>query len=70
MQQIELTNKDCVLFLKFRENQSNFEKMLEMGVFEKDNISVTVYFDKFSSIRAVDKTKRITCNYKKVLQFV
>ena len=42
--------------------------MIEMGVFEKDNIQVTLYFDKFSSIRAIDKTKRITCNDKKSLQ--
>ena len=65
---IELTNEDAILFRKFREHQTNFSKMLEMGVFEKDNIQVTLFFDRFSSIRAIDKTKRIICNDKKVLQ--
>ena len=68
MQAIELTNEECLSFRKFREYQTIFEKMIEMGVFEKDNIQVTLYFDKFSSIRAIDKTKRITCNDKKSLQ--
>jgi hypothetical protein len=65
---VELTDEDAVLFRLFREHQTNFEKMVEMGVFEKDNIQVTLFFNKFSSLTAIDKTKRVTLNNKKRLQ--
>lgn len=66
---IELSNADAKLFLLFREHQTSFSKMVEMGVFEKDNISVVLYFDKFSSLRAIDKTKRLVVNDKQGLKF-
>lgn len=62
---VELTNEDAELFKIFRQFQDTFLKMIELGVFEKDNIQVSLYFDKFSSLRAIDKTKRLCVNYKK-----
>ena len=62
--QVELTEEDAKLFLIFRRHQNNFVKMIQMGVFDDGIIQATLYFDKFSSIRAVDKTKRVLCNNK------
>jgi len=67
-QTIELSNHDAAMFILFRKHQTKFQKMLEMGVFDDGIIQTTIYFDKFSSIRAVDNTKRIMCNPKKDLQ--
>lgn len=65
---IEITEDISNQWKDFMKYHQVFSKMVELGVFEKDNISVTLYFDKFSSIRAIDKTKRITLNDKKCLQ--
>lgn len=69
MTTFEVTDEDAKLFLLFRKHQTNFQKMIEMGVFDDGIIQVTMYFDKFSSLRAIDKTKRVICNYKKDLKF-
>lgn len=70
MTSIEITEDIAKYWIEFGKNYDNFKKMLDLGVFEKDNISVVLYFDKFSSIRAVDKTKRLCVNDKKSLQVV
>jgi hypothetical protein len=61
---IEITEDIAKQWQDFMNNYSMFSKMLEMGVFEKDNIQVTLFFDKFSSLRAIDKTKRVIVNDK------
>ena len=63
MQTVELTDRDAAMFILFRKHQKKFEKMLEMGVFDDGIIQTTIYFDKFSAIRAVDNTKRIICSH-------
>ena len=65
---IDLTNEDAKLFVLFREHQTNFERMVDLGVFEKDNIQVTLFFNRFSSLTAIDKTKRILVNDKNRLK--
>lgn len=66
MQVLELSDRDASMFLLFRKHQTKFEKMLEMGVFDDGIIQITLYFDKFSAIRAVDKTSRVLVNNKRV----
>ena len=66
---VEITDEIASQWIDFMKYQQVFSKMVEMGVFEKDNIQVTLYFDKFSSIRAVDITKRLLANSKKDLSF-
>jgi hypothetical protein len=61
---VEITEEISNQWKDFMNYHEVFSKMLEMGVFEKDNIQVTLYFNKFSSITAVDKTKRIIANDK------
>jgi hypothetical protein len=68
MTSIEITEDMAKYWIEFEKNYDNIKKMLDLGVFEKDNISVVLYFDKFSSIRAVDKTKRLCVNYKTVVK--
>lgn len=73
MQTIELSDRDATWFLLFRKHQDNFQKMVEMGVFDDGIIQATLYFNKFSHLTAVDKTKRLVCNHKtnlKVAQFL
>lgn len=66
---IELTDEEAKQFMLFRQHQDTFYKMVALGVFDPDIIQATLYFNKFSSLTAVDKTKRVICNDKKDLQF-
>lgn len=68
MTTVEITETIEKQWQDFMKYQKVFSKMLEMGVFESDNIQVTLYFDKFSSLRAIDKTKRLLVNSKKSLK--
>lgn len=69
MTSVEITEDIAKEWQDFMKYHKVFSKMLEMGVFENDNIQVTLYFDKFSSLRAIDKTKRLLVKKKKVFQF-
>jgi hypothetical protein len=58
MTTIEITEKDVELFLKFRKYQDTFERMVEYGIFDRDIIQATLYFNKFGELRTIDKTIR------------
>ena len=62
---IELTDEEAKQFILFRQYQETFYKMVALGVFDPDIIQATLYFNKFSSLTAVDKTKRMCVNHKK-----
>jgi hypothetical protein len=58
MTTIEVTDEDAELFLKFRKYQGIFERMVEYGIFDRDIIQATLYFNKFGELRTIDKTIR------------
>ena len=62
MTQIELNEKDCELFLLFREYQDTFQLLVNQGVFKTRNGQVTIDFDNdgIASVKLLSRLYRKT----------